>query len=94
MYHGGYKRPLLIAEVATLDAFRDELHRITLPVACLHGSADPFVPPGPTVQAVVGMTSHDKEIRVYPGAKHELVNETNRGEVIADLVRIVTRWLA
>ena len=58
------------------------------------GSADPFVPPGPTVQAVLDMPSPDKLIRVYPGAKHELVNETNRDEVLADLVAAVGRWVA
>lgn len=94
VYHGGYKRPLLVSEVATLDAFRAEIDRIRVPVACLHGSADPFVPPGPTVQAVVDMPSTDKLIRVYPGAKHELVNETNRDEVLGDLVGAVRRWVA
>lgn len=94
VYHGGYKRPLLVSEVATLDAFRAEIDRIRIPVACLHGSADPFVPPGPTVRAVVDMASTDKVIRVYPGAKHELVNETNRSEVLADLEGAVRRWVA
>jgi len=94
VYHGSYKRPLLVSEVATLDAFRAEIDRIRIPVACFHGSADPFVPPGPTVQAVLDMPSTDKLIRVYPGAKHELVNETNRDEVLADLVAAVGRWVA
>ena len=94
VYHGSYKRPLLVSEVATLDAFRSEIDRIRIPVACLHGSADPFVPPGPTVQAVLDMPSTDKVIRVYPGARHELVNETNRAEVLADLVAAVGRWVA
>ncbi len=31
----------------------------------------------------------DVEVIVYPGARHEIYNETNRGEVIAD----VLRWL-
>ena len=94
VYHGSYKRPLLVSEVATLDAFRAEIDRIRIPVACLHGSADPFVPPGPTVLAVAQMPSPDKHIRVYPGAKHELVNETNRVEVLADLAGVVGRWVA
>lgn len=94
VYHGPYKRPLLESEVATLDAFRSEVHRITLPVACFHGSADPFVPPGPTVEAVVAMPSEDKLVRIYPGARHELVNELNRREVIDDLTGAIARWVA
>jgi alpha-beta hydrolase superfamily lysophospholipase len=31
----------------------------------------------------------DLEVKVYPGGRHEMLNETNRDEVIADL----TRWL-
>ena len=25
------------------------------------------------------------DTRIYPGARHEILNETNRGEVVADL---------
>ena len=86
VYRGLYKRPLLVAEVAALDEFRDELDRITIPVAAFHGEADPFVPPGPTVDAVRSMPSTDARVFLYPGAKHELVNETNRDEIVAELL--------
>ena len=29
---------------------------------------------------------HDVEVKVYPGARHEVYNETNRAEVRADLI--------
>ncbi len=90
VYHGRYKRPLLVAEVAALDQFRSEVDRITIPVAVFHGGSDPFVPYEPTVNAVKSMASLDQRIKVYPGARHELVNETNRDEVIDDL----DRWIA
>lgn len=89
VYHGLYKRQLLVAEVDALDQFRAELDRITIPVAVFHGDADPFVPHGPTVDAVKAMASLDQRIKVYPGARHELVNETNSDEVIDDLYRWV-----
>ena len=31
----------------------------------------------------------DLEVNVYPGGRHEMLNETNRDEVVTDL----TRWL-
>ena len=38
------------------------------------------------------MIYNDEEfIRIYPGARHELVNETNRHEVIAELAAFVER---
>ena len=33
----------------------------------------------------------DVELRVYPGARHEVFNETNRDEVEGDLVRWLER---
>ena len=88
VYRGLYKRPLLESEVVALDEFRAEIDRITIPVGFFHGDSDPFVPFGDSLQAVLDMPSNDKRIRIYEGAKHELVNETNRAEVLFDL----THW--
>jgi alpha-beta hydrolase superfamily lysophospholipase len=33
------------------------------------------------------------EERIYPGARHEVFNETNRDEVLADVVSFVRRVL-
>ncbi len=94
VYHGTYKRPLLVAEVACLDRFNDEIGRITIPVCFLHGDSDPFVPYGDSQDAVERMASTDKTFHLYPGAKHELVNETNRDEVLTDLFAFVERVTA
>ena len=32
------------------------------------------------------MPSTDARVFLYPGAKHELVNETNRDEIVAELL--------
>ncbi len=45
IYHGPYKRPLLQAEVVALEASSAQLPAITVPVAVLHGTEDPFLPP-------------------------------------------------
>ena len=91
VYHGGYKRPLLEAEVNALDRFNAELDRITMPVLFLHGAADPFVPYRISLEAVQRMPTNDLTIRIYPEARHELVNELNRDEVIAALATFVER---
>ncbi|MFW2339235.1 MAG: alpha/beta hydrolase, partial [Acidimicrobiia bacterium] len=74
-----------------LDRFNAEIDRITMPVLFLHGSADPYVPYQDSLHAVERMASTDKTMRVYPGARHELVNETNRSEVIGDLIEWAER---
>ncbi|MDF1595605.1 MAG: lysophospholipase [Acidimicrobiia bacterium] len=87
VYHGQYKRSLLESEIVALDSFNAEIERITMPVLFLHGAADPYVPYRDSLHAIERMASDDKTMRVYPGARHELVNELNRDEVIRDLMQ-------
>jgi alpha-beta hydrolase superfamily lysophospholipase len=91
VYHGQYKRPLLVAEVAALDAFARDLDRLTIPVLLLHGKADPFVPYERSLQAVRDMPTGDLTVYLYEGARHEVLNETNRSEVINDLAAWIRR---
>jgi alpha-beta hydrolase superfamily lysophospholipase len=91
VYHGGYQRPLLEAEVAALDRFNAELEQITMPVMFLHGEADPFVPFRTSMAAVKRMPTSDLTVRIYPDARHELVNELNRDEVILALGTFIKR---
>lgn len=64
-----------------------------LPVLLLSGDRDPVGGRGTAVPKVAALMRtcglRDVEERLYPGARHELVNETNRGEVVSDIVR----WL-
>lgn len=94
VYHGTYHRRLLEAEVECLDRYAAEVDRLDLPVLFLHGSDDPFVPWQTSKAAVEAMPSTDQELHVYEGARHELVNETNRAEVIERIVAWVARVTA
>ena len=94
IYRGKYKRPLLEAEMVALDQFREQVDRLTMPVLFCHGDDDPFVDYRTSLAAVESMPSDDVTIRVYEGARHELVNETNRDEVIGELVEFVNRVVA
>jgi len=85
VYHGQYKRGLLQAEVVALDQFAANLDKLTMPVAVFHGTEDPFVPYERSVQAVGDMPTDDVTIHLYEGGRHEVLNETNRDEVISDL---------
>jgi alpha-beta hydrolase superfamily lysophospholipase len=85
VFHGQYKRGLLEAEVDALDRYAQEVDRLTMPVAFLHGTDDPFVPYERSLEAVRDMPSADLTVHVYEGARHEVLNETNRDEVIGHL---------
>ena len=91
IYRDKYKRPLLVAEMVALDQFQADIDKLTMPVLFCHGDDDPYVDYRTSLAAVEAMPSSDKTIRVYEGARHELVNETNREEVIEQISAFVQK---
>ena len=91
IYHGRYQRSLLEAEVIALDRFAEQIDQLTMPVLFCHGTEDPFVDYRTSLAAVEEMPSTDRTIRLYDGARHELVNEVNRDEVIAEIAAFIVR---
>ncbi len=72
--------------------------RKDLPVLLLSGDADPIAGPGGAAVQLVGQRYRDAGLRdvevvLYPGARHELLNETNRDEVTARVLAILARAL-
>ena len=62
-----------------------------LPTFWIHGEEDPIVPlvhTRPAIEAIKGARFEEK---IYPGARHEVFNETNRDEVLEDLVAFLRR---
>lgn len=77
-----------LADTAVLSGIRHDL-----PILIVSGDADPLAGGGPLVDAVgqryreAGI--EDVTVRLFSGARHEIVNETNRDEVTA----LVIDWL-
>jgi alpha-beta hydrolase superfamily lysophospholipase len=68
---------------------RDQLAAITCPVWVIAGDRDPAAGQGAHATRLadaLGAAGVDTECRLYEEARHELLNETNRDEVTADLV--------
>ncbi len=93
VWHGPFKRP-------TLEALRAELHTVAtgptfgdLPVLWLHGSDDQLVPYDGTARGWRQVRGSRSESATYPGARHEIFNETNRREVLSDVLAFVNRQL-
>jgi alpha-beta hydrolase superfamily lysophospholipase len=69
--------------------------RSDLPIYLLSGDADPLAGGGALIELVAdryrqaGVT--DVTVALYPGARHEVFNETNRDEITADLVTWLDR---
>ena len=83
----GYLAGLFEVAVPALDV--DALRAIQCPVLLIAGDQDPAAGMGENVRelgAGLGAAGVAVASRLYPGARHELLNETNRDEVQKDLL--------
>jgi alpha-beta hydrolase superfamily lysophospholipase len=89
VYHGGFRRPMLAAMAVALLETALDAPRVRGPVLWMHGEADELVPLAGSRRLMEGLPNADVTQRFYPGARHEIFNETNRGEVLAETARFV-----
>ena len=94
VYHGAFKRPTLSAMANALLEIALDADRVTGPVLWQHGMEDQLVPLEDTRRGIRLLRNAPVEERHYPGARHEIFNETNRDEVLADTVEFVERVTA
>lgn len=93
IWHGPFKR-------TTVQALQDCIDRIAahgplgaLPTFWVHGSDDRLVPLDGTRTGIEAIRGDDLTERIYPDARHEVFNETNRDEVLADVTAFIDRVL-
>ena len=93
-WHGPFKRPTLLAIERCLDTINfDHPLGDLLPALWLHGEDDEFVPPADTRTGMDRVRGLNFDEVAYPGARHELFNETNSDEVLNDLISFVQQVL-
>lgn len=93
VWHGPFKRATLAAMVAAGKASTEGPSFGALPVLWLHGEDDALVPVAGARPAVERLAGERLEAIVYPGARHEVLNETNRDEVLAAVTSFIDRAL-
>ena len=94
----GFAAPKLTG-IATLAQAADPQRlagiRSDLPILLVSGSDDPLAGGGAAVETVaqryLDAGVRDVQVRIYPRARHELLNETNRDEVTADVMAFLNR---
>ncbi|MFJ9372970.1 lysophospholipase [Streptomyces sp. NPDC101455] len=89
VWHGPMKRPTLDAFAQTLENVAELGNVGALPLLWLHGGDDRLVPLTGSRGGVERLSGGELTECVYPGARHEVFNETNRAEVFADLIRFL-----
>ena len=91
LVHTGKMSARMIAEIfRVMQVVQTRATEIRLPLLIMHGGADAMAAPEGSEFLYRHAGSARKELKIYPGAFHELINEPERPEVfreIADWVR-------
>jgi alpha-beta hydrolase superfamily lysophospholipase len=85
VYHGPLTRPTLEAIFAAVDAIRIGPTLGALPTLWIHGEEDALAPLEATREAIERIRGDQLEEQVYPGARHEILNEINREDVLDEV---------
>jgi alpha-beta hydrolase superfamily lysophospholipase len=93
VYHGPLHRETLETVLASVQRVA-EGPKLELPTLWLHGEQDPLAPYAVTREAIERIRTAQLAEKVYPGAMHEIFNETNQDEVIADAIAFIDRQLS
>lgn len=72
--------------MAAQELVRRRAGELRLPVHLQHGAADHIADPRASEAVFQRLGSDDKQLKLYPGLRHEIFNEVERDRVIAELV--------
>jgi alpha-beta hydrolase superfamily lysophospholipase len=93
----GGGKAMFVAARALADPAEVAGVRADLPIYIVVGDMDPVNGQLALVNVLVARYQHaglhDVELKVYPGARHEVFNEINRDEVFADVIGWLTKAL-
>jgi alpha-beta hydrolase superfamily lysophospholipase len=93
VYHGPFRRETLMGLSAAVAAVAEGGTFGVLPTLWIHGEEDQLVPLVYTRPAIELVRGDSFEEKLYPGARHEVFNETNGNEVIGDVLAFIDRIL-
>jgi acylglycerol lipase len=85
-HHGKLPARTVAELAAAVRRFPDAVGAITLPTLILYGSEDALAPPAGSRMLLERIGSADKRAQVYAGLFHEILNEPERDEVLAEIL--------
>jgi alpha-beta hydrolase superfamily lysophospholipase len=94
VHHGPFARQTLMELGAAVERIAAGPPLGDLPTLWIHGSDDQLAPLDATREAVQRIRGSRLTEKVYPGARHEVFNETNKDEVLGDVVAFLRDALA
>ena len=89
VWHGPFKRPTVEAFDRCLTAIASGGRLGSLPTLWVHGEADELVPLSETRIGIEEIRGTDFTEILYPDARHEVFNETNKDEILEDVTAFI-----
>jgi len=91
VWHGPFKRQTLLGFAELLMEIALDADKVTGPVLWLHGEEDQLVPMAGTRRGIALLRNAEVTEKGYPGARHEIFNELNKEEVLADTTAFLAK---
>jgi alpha-beta hydrolase superfamily lysophospholipase len=89
VWHGPFQRATLEALSATIDVISEAGRLGAVPTLWVHGEDDQLVPIDASRAGIAQTQGDNLTKRTYPGARHEIFNETNKDEVLDDVTAFI-----
>jgi len=85
-FHGSFPAESIVALEKVGMTFPKRLPSLTLPLLILHGADDKLTPPSGSRLVDELASSHDKTLHLYPGLRHEILNEPEQDAIMDEIV--------
>ncbi|MGO9819482.1 MAG: lysophospholipase [Solirubrobacteraceae bacterium] len=85
VHHGKLPARTLAELASAIDEFPNAVPEINVPTLILYGTDDGLCPPSGSRMLAERIGAHDKSVKAYEGLYHEILNEPERDEVLADI---------
>ena len=89
VYHSGIPARTGAEMNRAMERIRQGMETLEVPLLIMHGTDDLLADPEGSRQLYDHAESDDKDLRLYEGLYHEILNEPEKAEVLADMVE----WL-
>jgi len=86
VYRGGTPARTGAELIRATKRIQQDMEALTLPVLIMHGTADKLADPQGSRDLYARAASTDKTLKLYQDYYHEVLNEPEKGQVIADLI--------
>ncbi len=86
VYHDKLPARTVGEMVAAINRFPERVPALRLPMLVMHGGDDSITPVAGSRMVAERAGSEDKTLKIYEGLYHEILNEPEQDQVIADIV--------